>query len=160
LPACSEHRLAIIKHHSLQTLCDEWHGVGECLDLPVPGGIAALEASHEAKWHDHFSNNEIKNFLRVKMVVTGTDETQRQTQCRVDSSIDKPDLVLQEEAKKSVANMVIIVQMTRRSRQANQADQSTIIASHMFKGTQSMGWHVFCHPSDLVTVLQIEHSRV
>jgi hypothetical protein len=108
LPA-SKHRLAM-QHQSLQTLYDEWYGIGECLDLPVPGGIAALEANHKAKWRNHFSGHEIKNFSRVKMVVTGIDEMQRRTQRPIDSVIDELDLVFKEEAKKSVAKMVIIVQ--------------------------------------------------
>ncbi len=108
LPA-SKHRLAM-QHQSLQTLYNEWYGIEECLDLPVPGGIAALEASHKAKWRNHFSGHEINNFSRVKMVVNGIYEMQSRTQRPIDSVIDELDLVFKEEAQKSVAKMVIIVQ--------------------------------------------------
>jgi hypothetical protein len=105
----SKHRLTV-KHHSLQTLYNEWHGIGEYLDIPVPGGIAALEASHKAKWRNHFSGNEVKTFSRVKIIITGIDAMQYRTQHTIDLVIEELDLVFQKEAKKSVAQMVVIVQ--------------------------------------------------
>jgi hypothetical protein len=52
-PDDSQHRLAM-KHHSLHTLYNEWYGLGEYLYLPVPGDIAALEASKNTKWRSIF----------------------------------------------------------------------------------------------------------
>jgi hypothetical protein len=72
------------------------------LDLPVPGGIAALEASHKAKWCKSFSSNE------VKIVVAGIYAIQCQTQCMVINKLNF-DLYI-EKVKQSVASMAIIVQ--------------------------------------------------
>jgi hypothetical protein len=35
--------IMVPKHHSIQSLWDEWYGLGDSLDKPVVGGIAALE---------------------------------------------------------------------------------------------------------------------
>jgi hypothetical protein len=105
----SQHRLTI-KFHSLNTLYNEWYGLGESLDFPVPGGIAALEASNKAKWRRHFSANEVKTFSRVKMIVCGIEALQYQTQRDMDVVIDEMDVIYAMEAKKSVASMAIIVQ--------------------------------------------------
>jgi hypothetical protein len=105
----SQHRLAM-KHHSLHTLYNEWYGLGEYFDLPVPGGIAALEATEKTKWRKHFSPNEVKNFSRVKMIVAGIDAMQCRLQRDTEVAIEELDLIFTEEAKKSVASMVVIMQ--------------------------------------------------
>jgi hypothetical protein len=108
-PDVTQHRLAM-KHHSLHTLFNEWYGLGEYLDIPVPGGIAALEASEKTKWRKHFSANEVKNFSRVKMVVAGIDAMQCRIQRETEVAIEELDVIYTEEAKKSVASMAIIMQ--------------------------------------------------
>jgi hypothetical protein len=37
------------KHHSIQSLYDEWYGLGDCLDKAVVGGIAAIETRYKSK---------------------------------------------------------------------------------------------------------------
>jgi hypothetical protein len=105
----SQHRLTI-KFHSLRSLYNEWHGLGEMLDLPVPGGIAFLEASNKAKWRRHFSANEKKTFSRVKMVVAAIDTMHERTGRTIDATIDELDIIYAKEAKKSVASMANIIQ--------------------------------------------------
>ena len=38
------------QHNNLKGLWDEWHGLGRYKDVPIAGGVAALEELHGAKW--------------------------------------------------------------------------------------------------------------
>ncbi|CAJ1939131.1 unnamed protein product [Cylindrotheca closterium] len=44
------------QHNSLKGLWDEWHGLGNYQDLPIAGGVAALEELHGAKWRNTRTN--------------------------------------------------------------------------------------------------------
>jgi hypothetical protein len=57
--AASRRHQMVLKHHSIQeSLYDESYGLGDCLDKPVVGGIAALETHYKSKWRNHFSASE------------------------------------------------------------------------------------------------------
>jgi hypothetical protein len=63
------HRM-VPKHHSIQSLFDEWYGLGDSLDKPVVGGIA-LKTRYKSKWRNHFSASEKIHFSRSQMVIRG-----------------------------------------------------------------------------------------
>jgi hypothetical protein len=56
------HHRMVPKHHSIQLLFDERYGLGDSLDKPVVGGIAALETHSKSKWRNHFSASEKNTF--------------------------------------------------------------------------------------------------
>ena len=59
------------KYASLNSIYEEWYGVGACLGRPVEGGIARLEASFKSKWRSHFNKAQNQQFSRIKMIIGG-----------------------------------------------------------------------------------------
>jgi hypothetical protein len=51
--AARGHRM-VPKHHSIQSLWNEWYGLEDCQDKPVVGGIAAMERQQKSKWRKLF----------------------------------------------------------------------------------------------------------
>ncbi len=103
------HRM-VPKHHSIQSLFDEWYGLGDSLDKPVVGGIAALETRYKSKWRNHFSASEKKLFSRSQMVIRGILTTVENTDETLDTVINSFELPYEVDAKMSMAKMATIVQ--------------------------------------------------
>jgi hypothetical protein len=98
------------KHHSIQLLFDEWYGLGDSLDKPVVGGIAALETRYKSKWRNHFSASEKKHLSRSQMVIRGILTTVENTDETLDTVINSFKLPYEVDAKLSMAKMATIVQ--------------------------------------------------
>jgi hypothetical protein len=64
------------KHHWIQSLYDKWYGLGNCLDKPAVGRIAAIKIRFKSKWRNHFSASE-KKTLRSQMVIRAILRTDR-----------------------------------------------------------------------------------
>jgi hypothetical protein len=98
------------KHHSIQSLFDEWYGLGDFLDKPVVGGIAALETRYKSKWHNHFSASEKKHLSRSQMVIRAILTTVENTKETLDTVMDSFELPYEVDVKLSMAKMATIVQ--------------------------------------------------
>jgi hypothetical protein len=107
--AARHHRM-VPKHHSIQSLYDEWYGLGTCLDKPVVGGIAAIEIRCKSKWRNHFSASEKKHFSRSQMVIRAILRTVEETDGTLSTVIELFERAYEEEAKLSMAKMATIVQ--------------------------------------------------
>jgi hypothetical protein len=59
---------------SLRAVYNEWHGLGECTDIPIPaGGIKAIEEKSFGKWHKGLSKQKGKKFLNRKLTAQKVD---------------------------------------------------------------------------------------
>lgn len=67
--SCKQYTLQA-RHRNLQSVWDEWHGIGEYLNRPIVGGIAKAEELWKSKWRRHFAAREKKLFTRLRSVVT------------------------------------------------------------------------------------------
>ena len=61
---------------SARAIYNQWHGAGNYVNTPVPGGVEALEAKWKSKWRPWCSNNAAKQkaYSRFKKIA---EETQR-----------------------------------------------------------------------------------
>lgn len=107
--AARHHRM-ILKHHSIQSLWNEWYGLEDFQDKPVAGGIAVIETLYKSKWRKHFSGSEKKHFSRSQIVVRAINKTYATTEETIESTIVSFDVTYEEEAKFSMAKMASIVQ--------------------------------------------------
>jgi hypothetical protein len=57
------------KHTSVQDMYDEWFGLGKYTNIPVNGGIHAMETEYKSVWRRDFSTANAKRFSRLKNVV-------------------------------------------------------------------------------------------
>jgi hypothetical protein len=114
------------KHHSIQSLWNEWYGLEDREDKPVAGGIAAMERHHKSKWRKHFSPSEKKHFSRSQIVIRSIN-----TACNASGeTMEKTIKAFEEEyevrAKLSMAKMAIIVQelgLVTKKKQRGKAKQ-------------------------------------
>jgi hypothetical protein len=53
---------------SFEEILNFWNGKGEYKDLPMPGGVAAMEQLHKNRWRKHFTQAQKKAFSRLKIV--------------------------------------------------------------------------------------------
>ena len=102
------HRM-VPKHHSIQSLFDEWYGLGDSLDKPVVGGIAALETRYKSKWRNHFSASEKKLFSRSQMVIRGILTTVENTDETLDTVINSFELPYKVDVKLLMAKMATTI---------------------------------------------------
>jgi hypothetical protein len=103
------HRM-VAKHHSIQSLWDEWHGLGDFLDKPVVGGIAAIETLYKSKWRTHFSSSEKKHFSRSQIVMRAIQTTCDGCDEPFEETIGSFEVSYEVDAKFSIAKMATIVQ--------------------------------------------------
>ncbi len=107
--AARGHRM-VPKHHSIQSLWNEWYGLEDCVDKPVVGGIAAMERLHKSKWRKHFSPSEKKYFSRSQIVIRSINIACEASDASLEETIVAFEEVYQVRAKLSMANMATIVQ--------------------------------------------------
>ena len=66
------------RHKNLQSVWNEWHGLGNFHNKPIPGGIARAEELWKAKWRRHFEGREKKLFTRLRAVITAMKRVENQ----------------------------------------------------------------------------------
>jgi hypothetical protein len=106
----SRHHRMVLKHHSIQSLWNEWYGLEDCEDKPVVGGIAAIERHQKSKWRKHFSPSEKKHFSRSQIVIRSIHTASEATDETLVRTIEEFEDVYLVRAKKSMATMATIVQ--------------------------------------------------
>jgi len=57
---------------TVQKIYDQWHGMNAYKNIPVAGGIAAMELKHKSKWRENITGNSklSKKFSRWKKIIT------------------------------------------------------------------------------------------
>jgi hypothetical protein len=96
---------------SLFAIYNEWYGGGpDFQDIPVPGGIAALENKFKARWRRHFEPNEVKDFSRRRMCINAISAYATREGISEVRAIDLLNTIYEEDAKKKVPTMADIVQ--------------------------------------------------
>jgi hypothetical protein len=108
-PGPRNHRM-VLKHHSIQSLWNEWYGLGDWEGKPVVGGIAAMERHEKSKWRKHFSMSEKKHFSRSQIVIKGINTTIHDRGETFETTMESFELTFEEEAKLSMGKMADIVQ--------------------------------------------------
>ena len=98
------------KHHSIQSLWNEWYGLEECEDKPVVGGISAMERQHKSKWRKHFSPSEKKYFSRSQIVIRAINTTCDECDEPFEETIGSFEVACEVDAKFSIAKKATIVQ--------------------------------------------------
>ena len=123
-PDRARHHRMVLKHNSIQKLRDEWYGLGDCLDKPVVGGIAAIETLYKSKWRTHFSASEKKYFSRSQIVIRAINTTCDECDEPFEETIGSFEVAYEVDAKFSIAKMATIVQnlglVTRKKSRQNQ----------------------------------------
>ena len=70
IPAACQQFTLQSRHRNLRSVWNEWHGLGDFQNRPIPGGIAKAEEVWKSKWRSHFEPREKKQFTRLKAVIT------------------------------------------------------------------------------------------
>jgi hypothetical protein len=90
---------------------NEWYGGGpDFEDIPVPGGIAALELKFKARWRKHFAPHEIKEFSRRRMCINAIDVYAAREGVSNAAAIGRLSTIFEEEGKKKVPIMANLMQ--------------------------------------------------
>jgi hypothetical protein len=108
-PGPRHHRM-VLKHHSIESLWNEWYGLGEFEGKPVVGGIDAIERHDKSKWRKHFSMSEKKHFSRSQIVIRGINATIHDRGETFETTMESFEVTYEAEAKFSMAKMAAIVQ--------------------------------------------------
>jgi hypothetical protein len=96
---------------TLFAIYNEWFGGGpDFEDIPVPGGIAALEDKFKARWRRHFEPCEVKEFSRRRMCINAIAAYATREGVSQAASLMQLNKIYEEEAKKKVPMMANIVQ--------------------------------------------------
>ena len=62
-------------HNSIQDLYDEWYGLGKYKNIPIEGGIEAMERLYSSKWRMGRNDKGFpKRFSRIRMVIAAINE--------------------------------------------------------------------------------------
>jgi hypothetical protein len=118
---------------SLYAIYNEWYGGGpDFEDIPVPGGIAALELKFKARWRRHFEPNEVKDFSRRRMCINAISAYAAREGVSEAIAIELLNTIYEEEAKKKVPTMANIVQnmgliQKKKKRGKAQAQDTTTV---------------------------------
>ena len=56
---------------SATSMWNQWFGLADYKDVPVEGGIPAMENLHKARWRKNNNCKEQKHFSRFKKMITG-----------------------------------------------------------------------------------------
>jgi hypothetical protein len=112
---------------------NEWYGGGpDFEDIPVPGGIAALEDKFKARWRRHFKPCEVKEFSRRRMCINAIAAYATREGVSQAAAMMKMNTIYEEEAKKKVPTMANIVQnmglidkKAKRGKARNKEQEST-----------------------------------
>jgi hypothetical protein len=90
---------------------NEWYGGGpDFEDIPVPGGIAALEDKFKARWRRHFKPCKVKEFSRRRMCINAIAVYATREGVSQAAAMMKLSVIFEDEAKKKVPTMANIVQ--------------------------------------------------
>jgi hypothetical protein len=96
---------------SFYALYNEWYGGGpDFEDVPVPGGIAALEEKFKARWRRHFKSHEVKEFSRRRMCINAIEVYATREGVSQAKAIDKLNDIFEQEAKRKVPCMANLMQ--------------------------------------------------
>ena len=107
-------------HPSVQDIYDEWYGLGKFKDIPIEGGIDAMERLYSSKWRMHRNPKGFpKRFSRIRMIVTAIND------CLINGPngnnlsqvIDQMNELYQKEAERKLAPFVekVLVRHNYRS---------------------------------------------
>ena len=93
------------KHATLLSIHDEWFGEGIYKNVPVPGGLEALELSHKSKWRKHFSGSQDKAFSRLKRIVRALKDESNCSGHTIIEVCERWNSIYSTECKKSLSKM-------------------------------------------------------
>jgi hypothetical protein len=64
------------QHNNLKGMWDEWHGLGYYKDMPMAGGVAALEELHGAKWRKKNMQQRVSRQGRICLGIKKKSEAE------------------------------------------------------------------------------------
>jgi hypothetical protein len=132
---CPKYHLSVAPK-SFFAIYNEWYGGGpDFEDVPVPGGIAALELKFKARWRKHFEPHEVKEFSRRRMCINAIKVYAEREGVSEATAIGRLSTIYDEEGKKKVpimANLMqsmgLIEKKARRGKSKN-SDEATTTAT-------------------------------
>jgi hypothetical protein len=97
---------------SLNELYNEFYGLGEFQDKPVPGGLAKLEECFKTKWRQGFSGGQKKEWSRLTTTIRGINVHIEELGGDIEKAIDNLDIVFQDKegANRTISKMVAHMQ--------------------------------------------------
>jgi hypothetical protein len=119
---------------SFYALYNKWYGGGpDFKDVPVPGGIAALEDKFKARWRRHFKSHEVKEFSRRRMCINAIKVYATKEGVSLPVALFHLNNIFDEEAKKKVPcmanimqSMGLIAKKAKRGKATNLAEATTV----------------------------------
>lgn len=69
----------VSSHNNLQGLWDEWYGLGDFLDSPIPGGVAKLEELYGAKWRKKCYQQRVSRQGRICRAILQKSDDESKT---------------------------------------------------------------------------------
>ena len=107
-------------HPSVQDIYDEWYGLGKFKDIPIEGGIDAMERLYSSKWRMHRNPKGFpKRFSRIRMIVTAINDRliNGPNGNNLSQVIDEMNELYQKEAERKLAPFVekVLVRHNYRS---------------------------------------------
>ena len=94
------------KHKSIQSYFDEYYGLGDFKDKPIPGGLRKMEEKFGAKWRKHFKGGA-KHMSRIKALMKAVADIAMELG-NVPKAIDTVEIMFadKEKGKKRLSNLV------------------------------------------------------
>jgi hypothetical protein len=90
---------------------NKWYGWGPNFeDIPVPGGITALELKFNARWRKHFKPHEVKEFSRRRMCINSIQLYATREGVNNVVAVGRLSTIFEEEGKKKVPIMANLMQ--------------------------------------------------
>lgn len=90
------------KHENLQSVYNEWYGLGRFLNLPISGGIDACEKKYGTKWRNKNSKHRISRQKRICMAIQKKVDDGK----TVDLACSEWDAIYINDCNNSLENMV------------------------------------------------------
>ena len=92
----------VVKHYNLQSMYDEWFGLGKFEGKPIAGGIAALEKKYKTQWR----KRDVKKANRVSWQKRICEKLQTMNQ----DEFNEWDKWYKEDTKSCIADFVPFLQ--------------------------------------------------
>lgn len=92
-----------MKHATLESVYQQWYGIGKFQNKPRKGGFSGLERQYKRKWRSHFKPNERTEFKHLKQAIRALENYMETKGKSLETSIAELDIEFQGEAKRSLA---------------------------------------------------------
>ncbi|KAG7362206.1 glycolytic enzyme transcriptional activator [Nitzschia inconspicua] len=91
---------------SVMDLYNEWYGLERFQDVPVPGGIQAMDNAYKTEWRRSWSQAEQKYYSRVKSVITAMNKQIHENGRTLSEVSEEFEEAFTKHCKKKITNLV------------------------------------------------------